>query len=229
MDMVTCAVHFQAGAGPIAQGSTTVLVNGLMMARKSDKVFCGAGIGLGCASVLVGGGTGTVAGLEPDEVPHWLETSLAVTALVGGLVGFAYGAILAVAWGVRALRPAAESLTGFLKQLFRSEAVELSRAQARNIRTIENVIANNAKPHDFSGVASELAGKPIPKPGGGVYDHVTEMKQSVTSLEKSIDGLKGSLENPNLNAPTQRVIAQAIERAETYLTRMREALSGGLQ
>jgi RHS repeat-associated protein len=103
----------------------------------------------------------------------------------------------------------------------------LTRAQARNLRTIENVIKNNAKPGDFSGVRSELAGKPIPKPGGGHWDHVTEMEQSVTSLQKSIKGLQESLNNPKLPPEVRTAIEAGIERGQRVLDRMNAALRSG--
>lgn len=106
-------------------------------------------------------------------------------------------------------------------------ANHLTRAQARNLAKIQNILTHNAKPGDFTGVALELAGKPIPKPGGGFWDHVTEMRQSVVGLEKSIEGLKGSLQNPSMTEETRGVIEAGIGTAEAVLVRMRSVLGGG--
>jgi hypothetical protein len=56
---------------------------------------------------------------------------------------------------------------------------QLTRAQKRNTDTLKNVIKNNLTPGDFSGTLADLKGTPIPKPGGGFWDHATEMRQSV--------------------------------------------------
>jgi RHS repeat-associated protein len=102
----------------------------------------------------------------------------------------------------------------------------LTRTQARNMQTIDNVIKNNAKPHDFSGVRSELAGRRIPDGRGGYYDHVTEMRQSVVALERAAKGLQGSLENPNLLPPVRATLQSGVDRAMDMVVKMKDALAG---
>ena len=51
----------------------------------------------------------------------------------------------------------------------------LTRAQRRNVETLNNVIDNNLQAGDFSGTLRDLQGNPVPKPGGGFWDHRQEM------------------------------------------------------
>ena len=73
-----------SGSGPqIAEGSSTVFVSSqrLMAARMGDKGTCGFVIGEGLPTVIIGGPTGTAAGLSVDgEVPKVINYAL--TALM---------------------------------------------------------------------------------------------------------------------------------------------------
>jgi uncharacterized Zn-binding protein involved in type VI secretion len=83
----------------IAQGSTNVFTNGMMAARRTDKLVCGAAIAKGCPTVFIGGGTATVPGLTIDsDVPGWLSTALWVVVIAGTVIATG-GAVLAFGWG----------------------------------------------------------------------------------------------------------------------------------
>lgn len=96
----------------------------------------------------------------------------------------------------------------------------LTRSQRTDIRTIDNVIENNAKPHDFAGVRNEIAGRATG------FDHITEMRQSVVSLRRAINGLEGSLRNPKLSDSVRNEITSALNRGRATLTEMQKALGG---
>ena len=71
-------------------------------------------------------------------------------------------------------------------------AVELNTNQLAVLKKMNNVIENNLKPGDFSGASKEVNGISTG------WDHVTEMKQSQTALNKIKTSLEGSLKNPTL-------------------------------
>ena len=96
----------------------------------------------------------------------------------------------------------------------------LTRAQRQAIKKVDNVINNNALPHDFEGVENELAGRVTG------FDHVTEMRQSVRALQDAAKSLDGSLQNPNLNGAAREQISQALSRANSTLARMISTLGG---
>ena len=75
----------------------------------------------------------------------------------------------------------------------------LTRAQQRNINTLNNVYENNLTEGDFSGTLADLQGTPIPRENGEFYDHLTEMRQSYRALQKIQKALQNSLRNPNLD------------------------------
>jgi uncharacterized Zn-binding protein involved in type VI secretion len=54
--------------GPIIQGATSVFVNGLPFARRNDQLDCGARIGEGEPSILIGGEPSAVAGKSTSEL-----------------------------------------------------------------------------------------------------------------------------------------------------------------
>lgn len=96
----------------------------------------------------------------------------------------------------------------------------LTRAQRQAIKKVDNVINNNALPHDFEGVENEMAGRATG------FDHVTEMRQSVRALQDAAKSLEGSLQNPNLSEAARGQISQALARANSMLGRMTSALGG---
>jgi RHS repeat-associated protein len=102
----------------------------------------------------------------------------------------------------------------------------LTRAQSRNITKIDDIIGHGAKPGDFTGVAAELRGVRFPKPGGGFWDHISEMQNNLVGLKKSIGGLQGSLKNPNLGPAERQAISAAIQRGEATALQMTETLAG---
>jgi hypothetical protein len=100
-------------------------------------------------------------------------------------------------------------------------------SQQKHVTKIDNIIQDHAKPHDFDGVAKELAGEPIPKPGGGYWDHVGEMKQSVKDLQKHVRTLENSLKDPSHSPAVRAYIQEAINKGSDMISRMQKALSGG--
>jgi hypothetical protein len=100
-------------------------------------------------------------------------------------------------------------------------------SQAKHIAKIDNIIRDHAKPGDFEGVAKELAGQRIPKPGGGYWDHRREMAQSIRDLKRHVRALEGSLENPTHSPAVRSYLQDAIDKAKAMISRMEGALSGG--
>ncbi|WP_119396843.1 hemagglutinin repeat-containing protein [Pannonibacter phragmitetus] len=101
-----------------------------------------------------------------------------------------------------------------------NEGNDLRRTQRNAIEKIDNVINNNAKPHDFEGVRNELSGRPTG------WDHVTEMRNSVRALEGAIRSLEGSLRNPSLSPAARSEINAALARGRATLGQMVDVLGG---
>jgi len=78
----------------IAEGSSTVFINGMMAARKGSKATCSATIGEGCGSIIIGGDTATHPGLTiKPEFPEWLDTTINVLGLIGIVGIFTIGIV----------------------------------------------------------------------------------------------------------------------------------------
>jgi RHS repeat-associated protein len=98
----------------VAEGSSSVFINGLPAARKQDAITCGARIDDGSHNVFIGGGR--VAYLPvADEVPAWLRTTVDWAFALAGLVGGLAGLVKAAGGLSRAVLPcAAKFIGGFM-------------------------------------------------------------------------------------------------------------------
>ncbi|MET0271210.1 MAG: PAAR domain-containing protein, partial [Sphingomonas sp.] len=94
-DLVACRWH--GGNQRIAEGSGTVLVNGLPAARIGDRTTCGAEIATGSADILIEGPKRQMLPIDP-EVPLVAELIVGALGLVGGV-----GAIATAARGTKLL------------------------------------------------------------------------------------------------------------------------------
>ena len=94
-DPVACRWH--GGNQRIAEGSDSVLVNGLPAARIGDRTTCGAEIATGSADIEIGGGKHQMLPVD-SEVPLAAELIVGALGLVGGV-----GAIASAATGMKLL------------------------------------------------------------------------------------------------------------------------------
>lgn len=80
-------------AVPIAEGSSSVRINGMPVARLGDKLMCGAHIKSGSPDILIGGASVQLRSIYDTE--HWAEYSLTALGIfaigVGGGAAFAAG------------------------------------------------------------------------------------------------------------------------------------------
>ncbi|MCM1097620.1 MAG: polymorphic toxin type 28 domain-containing protein [Ruminococcus flavefaciens] len=98
----------------------------------------------------------------------------------------------------------------------------LTDAQKSRLNALNNTIEHNLKDSDFSGTLRDLQGNPVPNPQGGFYDHLTEMRQSYTSLVKIKRGLEGSLSNPNLSGIDRTILQEALDTAIAYIQKIEQ-------
>jgi RHS repeat-associated protein len=98
----------------VAEGSSSVFINGLPAARKQDAITCGAKIDDGSNNVFIGGGRVTYLPVA-DEVPAWLRTTVDWAFALAGLVGGLAGLVKAAGGLSRAVLPcAAKFIGGFM-------------------------------------------------------------------------------------------------------------------
>lgn len=102
-----------------------------------------------------------------------------------------------------------------------SRVASLTRSQQQAIKKINNIVDNNAKPHDFDGVAKELRGIETG------FDHVTEMQNSLKGLSSAAKSLRGSLNNPSLSRGQRVRIQRTLDKADENIAKMKETLGGG--
>jgi len=96
-----------------------------------------------------------------------------------------------------------------------SAARALTKAEERAITKIENTIRDHLSPKDLRGALRDMVGNPVPKPGGGYWDHVREVNEAIGGLRKRAKTLEG-LADPAAQAARQRAL-DAISRAEEMM------------
>ncbi|WP_145038976.1 WXG100 family type VII secretion target [Paenibacillus sp. Y412MC10] len=108
---------------------------------------------------------------------------------------------------------------------------ELSRAQNRNLETLDNIVDKHLTEMDFSGTLRDLQGNPVPKRDGGYWNHLQEMQDSYKGLSKIKRGLEGSLQNPNLSDSTRKTLQDALNKANLNLRKIEDLFEpfGGLK
>lgn len=98
----------------------------------------------------------------------------------------------------------------------------LSRAQKKTIDKLDSIFNNHMKDSDFEAVKNKLAGHKYPKPNGGYWDHISEMKNAHIGLQNSISSLQGTLKNSQLQTNVREVLTWYYERAIGYVSQIDE-------
>jgi RHS repeat-associated protein len=184
-------------------------------------------------AVLQGAAIGGTIGLTGGAALAYAATGSALASTGAVATGLGFGAATVGPAGATGFEQARQLLQAQQMRVGEGagNAVELTRAQSRNINTLKNIIENNLTDGDFSGTLADLQGKPILKPGGGFWDHLTEMKQSYTGLQSIKSGLEGSLQNPNLAIEVRAVLQGNLDKANFYINKIKELFAsfGGIK
>jgi len=92
---------------------------------------------------------------------------------------------------------------------------KLNQKQESAIRKIDNSIKNGLKDHDIAGTLKDMDGNPVPKPGGGYWDHLQEMQNTLRGLRRNAETLK-NVNNPEAQAAYRRA-TDAINKIESAI------------
>ncbi|EOU9535740.1 hemagglutinin repeat-containing protein [Cronobacter dublinensis] len=92
---------------------------------------------------------------------------------------------------------------------------KLNQKQESAIRKIDNNIKNGLKDHDIAGTLKDMDGNPVPKPGGGYWDHLQEMQNTLRGLRRNAETLK-NVNNPEAQAAYRRA-TDAINKIESAI------------
>ncbi|EOY5423342.1 polymorphic toxin type 28 domain-containing protein [Cronobacter dublinensis] len=94
---------------------------------------------------------------------------------------------------------------------------KLNQKQEGAIRKIDNSIKNGLKDYDIAGTLKDMDGNPVPKPGGGYWDHLQEMQNILRGLRRNAETLK------NVNNPETQT---AYRRATDAINKIESAIKG---
>jgi filamentous hemagglutinin len=120
---------------------------------------------------------------------------------------------VAVDAGAGAGEAAVAEIGGGAKEAVDSVA-KLSQGQQRAVSKIDNIL-NSFKDSDITGTLKDMAGDPVPKPGGGYWDHLKEMNDMLRGLRNHAETLSG-VSDPVAIAARQRAL-DSIQRIESAL------------
>jgi len=101
----------------------------------------------------------------------------------------------------------------------------LSHIVDKSIDKINRTISDHLSDRDIQGLTRDVSNNPVPKPSGGHWDHYKETTEAVQGLKSNIRKLERSLENPNLDPQTRIHVEQAIQKAQSYVTRVEKIIS----
>lgn len=82
----------------------------------------------------------------------------------------------------------------------------LSRSQSKAMEHGAQIIRDHLRGTEYEAIIIELSGGVIQSKGGKVYNHIKEVTEALSGLQKCISSLSGSLSNPNLDEPTRHAI-----------------------
>jgi len=97
-------------------------------------------------------------------------------------------------------------------------AAKCKAAEAKAAAKIKNILTKNLKPGpkgDISGAIHDMVGNPIPKPGGGTYDHVEDLRNILGGLRSNSEALKDATD-PAVVAVRDQA-QQAIQQIEAAI------------
>lgn len=102
-------------------------------------------------------------------------------------------------------------------QAAENAAVKLTQSEASALSKIKNILNKGIKPGpkgDISGAVADMVGAPIPKPGGGVWDHAQDLGGMLRGLRNNAAKLSNSTDPAAVAARQQaQQMIQTIEAA----------------
>ena len=102
-----------------------------------------------------------------------------------------------------------------LKKAGSDTFVKLNQSQQQSVTKITNSL-KNFKDSDITGTLKDMAGMPVPKEGGGFWNHLQEMNERLASLRKHSERLK-DVSNPEAQAARGAAL-DAIKRIENAIS-----------
>ncbi|OME08784.1 polymorphic toxin type 28 domain-containing protein, partial [Paenibacillus odorifer] len=83
---------------------------------------------------------------------------------------------------------------------------------------------------DLKGAQRDLVGDPVPKPGGGYYDHAQEVSDAYRGLVDLNRSWEGMLKNPNLDNELRQLYASKLNEVNATMKKIEDmfAPNGGV-
>jgi len=127
----------------------------------------------------------------------------------------AEAAAVAKGTGARVETAVSDSKLGVVQKTAPGATTPLTQAESSALSKINNILTKNLKggpKGDISGAVHDMVGNPIPKPGGGTWDHVQDLGNMLRGLRNNAAALSNATD-PAAVAARQQAL-QAIQQIE---------------
>nr|WP_269847098.1 polymorphic toxin type 28 domain-containing protein [Paenibacillus sonchi] len=84
---------------------------------------------------------------------------------------------------------------------------------------------------DLKGAQRDLVGDPVPKPGGGYYDHAQEVSDAYRGLVDLKSSWEGTLKNPNIDTELKQLYTSKLNEVNATMKNIEDMFSpyGGVK
>lgn len=110
-----------------------------------------------------------------------------------------------------------------------SSVDDLSDASRANITTSQRATLNQQErtyshltEMDLKGAQRDLDGNPVPKPGGGYYDHAQEVSDAYRGLSDMKKSWEGILKNPNLDTELRQLYTSKLNEVNNTMKKVED-------
>ncbi|SRR5579885_3051564 len=90
---------------------------------------------------------------------------------------------------------------------------------------LRNAFDDHLTPKDLEGAWRDLHGNPVPRPGGGFWDHIGEVQDAMRSAKNAINAFSGLLSDGSLSAEDQCIVQCMLSGASKALDYLDKVLS----
>jgi predicted DNA binding CopG/RHH family protein len=107
---------------------------------------------------------------------------------------------------------------------------KLTRSQRKAVESAENNINDHLTEADLEAAKGDLEGNPIPKKGGGYWDHAQEVRNAYAGIKRAAETIANSLLNPNLAEDVREFLQNELDKIYEYMRRIEEIFApyGGI-
>jgi hypothetical protein len=95
----------------------------------------------------------------------------------------------------------------------------------RQADRMANSIDHHLTPSDLEGAWRDLHGNPVPRPGGGYWNHIGEVQNALQSLRNTVTEFKELLRDPSISSADRAIIQRYLSSASKTIDYVEEVIN----